>query len=162
MRIAVVGVGGTGGYFGGLLARAGEHVTFIARGATLAALRANGLTVESQVEGTFTVPGAGGGDRCEEPRAVLYLGTRGDVVHTAGGAGRGAGRPARLRRGERTLCLARPAGGGGDGDRGRGGRRARPEQLGHPDGDPSAVTALESVRRPLIGDNAKRLLARRP
>ena len=56
MRIAVVGVGGTGGYFGGLLARAGEDVTFIARGATLAALRANGLTVESQVEGTFTVP----------------------------------------------------------------------------------------------------------
>ena len=56
MRIAVVGVGGTGGYFGGLLARAGEDVTFIARGTTLAALRANGLTVESRVEGTFTVP----------------------------------------------------------------------------------------------------------
>ena len=56
MRIAVVGVGGTGGYFGGLLARAGEDVTFFARGATLAALRANGLTVESRVEGTFTVP----------------------------------------------------------------------------------------------------------
>ena len=56
MRIAVVGAGGTGGYFGGLLARAGEDVTFIARGATLAALRANGLTVESRVEGTFTVP----------------------------------------------------------------------------------------------------------
>jgi 2-dehydropantoate 2-reductase len=56
MRIAVVGVGGTGGYFGGLLARAGEVVTFIARGATLAALRADGLTVESRLEGTFTVP----------------------------------------------------------------------------------------------------------
>jgi 2-dehydropantoate 2-reductase len=56
MRIAVVGVGGTGGYFGGLLARAGEDVTFIARGATLAALRADGLTVESRVEGTFTIP----------------------------------------------------------------------------------------------------------
>jgi 2-dehydropantoate 2-reductase len=56
MRIAVVGAGGTGGYFGGLLARAGEDVTFIARGATLAALRAGGLTVESRVEGTFTVP----------------------------------------------------------------------------------------------------------
>ena len=56
MRIAVVGAGGTGGYFGGLLARAGENVTFIARGATLAALRAGGLTVESRVEGTFSVP----------------------------------------------------------------------------------------------------------
>jgi 2-dehydropantoate 2-reductase len=56
MRIAVVGVGGSGGYFGGLLARAGEDVTFIARGATLDALRASGLTVESRLEGTFTVP----------------------------------------------------------------------------------------------------------
>ena len=44
MRIAVVGAGGTGGYFGGLLARAGQDVTFIARGANLEALRARGLT----------------------------------------------------------------------------------------------------------------------
>jgi 2-dehydropantoate 2-reductase len=55
MRIAVIGAGGTGGYFGGLLARAGADVTFIARGATLAALRTNGLTLKSRVEGTFTV-----------------------------------------------------------------------------------------------------------
>ena len=55
MRIAVVGVGGTGGYFGGLLARAGRDVTFIARGATLEALRTHGLTVKSRVEGHFTV-----------------------------------------------------------------------------------------------------------
>lgn len=45
MRIAVIGAGGTGGYFGGLLARAGEEVTFIARGAHLAAIRKNGLTM---------------------------------------------------------------------------------------------------------------------
>src|SRR5215213_10963761 len=56
MRIAVVGVGGTGGYFGGLLARAGEDVSFIARGATLATLHDRGLTVKSRVEGEFTVP----------------------------------------------------------------------------------------------------------
>jgi 2-dehydropantoate 2-reductase len=56
MRIAVVGVGGTGGYFGGLLARAGEDVTFIARSANLEALRAWGLTVESRLAGTFTLP----------------------------------------------------------------------------------------------------------
>lgn len=31
MRIAVMGAGGTGAYFGGLLARAGEEVTFLAR-----------------------------------------------------------------------------------------------------------------------------------
>src|SRR5918993_323028 len=55
MRIAVVGAGGTGGYFGGLLARAGQDVTFIARGAHLEALRAQGLTVESKLAGTFTV-----------------------------------------------------------------------------------------------------------
>jgi 2-dehydropantoate 2-reductase len=56
MRIAVIGAGGTGGYFGGLLARAGQDVTFIARGTQLEALRAQGLTVESTLAGTFTVP----------------------------------------------------------------------------------------------------------
>src|SRR5215210_3704308 len=56
MRIVVIGAGGTGGYFGGLLARAGEDVTFIARGAHLEALRARGLTVESRLAGTFTLP----------------------------------------------------------------------------------------------------------
>ena len=55
MRIAVVGAGGTGGYFGGLLARAREDVTFIARGTQLEALRARGLTLESRLAGTFTV-----------------------------------------------------------------------------------------------------------
>ncbi|HEY4387365.1 MAG TPA: 2-dehydropantoate 2-reductase N-terminal domain-containing protein [Ktedonobacteraceae bacterium] len=35
MRIAIMGTGGVGGYFGGLLARAGEDVLFIARGAHL-------------------------------------------------------------------------------------------------------------------------------
>lgn len=55
MRIAVIGVGGTGGYFGGLLARAGEDVSFIARGAQLEAIRARGLTVESRLAGSFTV-----------------------------------------------------------------------------------------------------------
>lgn len=56
MRILVVGAGGTGGYFGGLLARAGEDVTFLARGAHLAALRAHGLTVRSRLAGDFTLP----------------------------------------------------------------------------------------------------------
>jgi 2-dehydropantoate 2-reductase len=54
MRIAVMGSGGVGGYFGGLLAAAGENVTFIARGAHLAALRTGGLRVES-VHGNFSV-----------------------------------------------------------------------------------------------------------
>ncbi|MFO1315174.1 MAG: 2-dehydropantoate 2-reductase [Burkholderiales bacterium] len=47
MRIAVIGAGGVGGYFGGRLAQAGHDVTFVARGAHLAALRAHGLKIES-------------------------------------------------------------------------------------------------------------------
>ena len=45
MRIAVMGAGGVGGYFGGLLARASNQVTLIARGAHLEALKARGLTI---------------------------------------------------------------------------------------------------------------------
>ncbi|MGH8800864.1 MAG: 2-dehydropantoate 2-reductase N-terminal domain-containing protein, partial [Casimicrobiaceae bacterium] len=47
MRIAVIGAGGVGGYFGAKLARAGNEVAFVARGAQLAALRGTGLRVES-------------------------------------------------------------------------------------------------------------------
>ncbi|HEX8253433.1 MAG TPA: 2-dehydropantoate 2-reductase [Thermoanaerobaculia bacterium] len=47
MKIAVVGVGGVGGYFGGRLAQSGVDTTFIARGATLEALRTRGLRVDS-------------------------------------------------------------------------------------------------------------------
>ena len=47
MRIAVIGTGGVGGAFGAALAQAGADVTFVARGAHLAALRANGLKVAS-------------------------------------------------------------------------------------------------------------------
>ena len=53
MRIVILGAGGVGGYFGAKLARAGEDVTFIARGAHLAAIRAAGLRVRSSVEGEF-------------------------------------------------------------------------------------------------------------
>ncbi len=47
MKIAIFGSGGVGGYFGGRLAAAGEDVTFMARGAHLAALRQGGLHIES-------------------------------------------------------------------------------------------------------------------
>src|SRR5882672_5329517 len=43
MKIAVVGAGAIGGYLGARLAAAGEEVTFIARGANLAAIQASGL-----------------------------------------------------------------------------------------------------------------------
>ena len=49
MRILVMGAGGVGGYFGALYAQAGHDVTFVARGAHLAALRAHGLRIESGV-----------------------------------------------------------------------------------------------------------------
>ena len=47
MRIAIVGAGGVGGYFGARLAAAGADVHFLARGAHLDALRATGLRIES-------------------------------------------------------------------------------------------------------------------
>lgn len=47
MRIAVMGAGGVGGYFGARLAAAGHDVSFVARGAHLAALRARSLVVRS-------------------------------------------------------------------------------------------------------------------
>ena len=52
--IAVYGAGGVGAYFGGRLARAGADVSLIARGEHLAALREEGLRVES-VHGDFAV-----------------------------------------------------------------------------------------------------------
>jgi 2-dehydropantoate 2-reductase len=54
MRIAVVGTGGVGGYFGGRLAQAGEDVVFLARGTHLRAIQEHGLQVES-ADGDFTV-----------------------------------------------------------------------------------------------------------
>ncbi len=54
MKIAVIGVGGVGGYFGGRLAKGGVETIFIARGTTLEALRARGLRVDS-VKGDFIV-----------------------------------------------------------------------------------------------------------
>jgi 2-dehydropantoate 2-reductase len=47
MRIAVMGTGGVGGYFGAKLALGGNDVTFVARGRHLEAIRRNGLRVES-------------------------------------------------------------------------------------------------------------------
>lgn len=47
MRMGVIGAGGIGGYFGARLAAAGNDVVFLARGANLAALRADGLRLHS-------------------------------------------------------------------------------------------------------------------
>lgn len=47
MKIVVMGAGGIGGYFGARLAAAGNDVTFVARGAHLAAMQGEGLRIES-------------------------------------------------------------------------------------------------------------------
>ena len=56
MRIAVIGTGGVGGGFGAALAKAGGDVTFLARGAHLAAMRAHGLRVEGDRGNTLIHP----------------------------------------------------------------------------------------------------------
>src|ERR1700742_818350 len=56
MRIAVVGAGGVGGGFGAALAKAGADVTFIARGAHLAAMKSKGLKVNSPRGDTHLMP----------------------------------------------------------------------------------------------------------
>lgn len=54
MRIAVMGSGGVGGYYGALLAQSGQDVTFLARGKHLQAIQECGLRIES-VHGDLTI-----------------------------------------------------------------------------------------------------------
>src|SRR5438093_5779409 len=56
MRIAIVGAGGIGGGYGAALAHAGADVTFIARGAHLAAMKSKGLKLESPRGDIHLVP----------------------------------------------------------------------------------------------------------
>jgi 2-dehydropantoate 2-reductase len=56
MRIAVIGAGGVGGGFGAALAKAGSDVTFLARGAHLAAMREHGLRIEGDRGETLINP----------------------------------------------------------------------------------------------------------
>jgi 2-dehydropantoate 2-reductase len=66
MKIAIFGSGGVGGYFGGRLAAAGEDVTFLARGAHLAAMQQDGLHIASPL-GDVHLPKVQATDR---PQAV--------------------------------------------------------------------------------------------
>ena len=56
MKIAIIGAGGVGGFFGARLQQAGADVYFVARRAHLAAMRADGLTIESPL-GDIHLPG---------------------------------------------------------------------------------------------------------
>src|SRR5687767_14224599 len=62
MRFAILGSGAVGGYFGAKLERAGQEVTFIARGEHLDAIRSQGLEVKSAKLGDFRVRAAAESD----------------------------------------------------------------------------------------------------
>src|SRR5512136_538097 len=81
MRIAIMGTGGVGGYYGGLLARTGQDVTFIARGAHLQAIREKGLQVKS-VHGDFAVTPAAATDNPAEVGAVDLIIVATKTYHT--------------------------------------------------------------------------------
>ena len=66
MRVAIVGAGGVGGYFGGRLHAAGADVSFLARGTQLNALRTGGLRIESP-KGNLHLPRV---DATDDPRAI--------------------------------------------------------------------------------------------
>jgi 2-dehydropantoate 2-reductase len=72
LRVAMIGAGGIGGYFGGRLAAAGHDVTFVARGEHLKALRREGLSVDS-VAGSFTVAPAQATDDTREIGEVDFV-----------------------------------------------------------------------------------------
>lgn len=68
MRIAVIGAGGVGGYYGALLTRAGHDVTLLARGEHLAAIRQNGIVIKDY-DTSFSVP-VKATDRAEDLRGA--------------------------------------------------------------------------------------------
>ena len=73
MKIAVMGTGGVGGYFGAKLARSGCDVTFIARGAHLAAIRERGLSVKSSGGDLHVAPARATADPREVGAVDLVL-----------------------------------------------------------------------------------------
>lgn len=81
MKIAIMGTGGVGGYYGGLLARKGFDVTFIARGPHLQAIREKGLNIKS-VHGDFSVSPAKATDNPDEvgPVDLVIVATK--TYHT--------------------------------------------------------------------------------
>src|SRR4051812_6653393 len=72
MKIAVIGAGAVGGYFGGRLASAGNDVVFLVRGKTFEALQSGPLRVKS-IKGDFEVrvPATNDPAKIDEPDAVL-------------------------------------------------------------------------------------------
>jgi len=69
MKIAIVGSGGVGGYFGAKLAKAGYDVTFLARGAHLRAIQNKGLVIKS-IDGDFKLANVNATDKIAEIKSV--------------------------------------------------------------------------------------------
>ena len=85
MRIAVIGAGGVGGYFGARLAEAGNDVQFLARGRHFAAMREQGLKIESDA-GALHIAHPDVTDNpagLREAEVVLVTGKLWDLVQTA-------------------------------------------------------------------------------
>jgi 2-dehydropantoate 2-reductase len=88
MRIAVIGAGGVGGYFGARLAAAGEEVTFIQRGAHLEAMR-SGLSVTSPLgDVTLAEVRAQGDAAGVGPRDVILVTVKSNHTDEAGALAR--------------------------------------------------------------------------
>ena len=64
MKIAIIGTGGVGGYFGGRIASAGYDTTFFCRGENLKVLQTNGLMVKS-INGDFKIDEVNATDKFE-------------------------------------------------------------------------------------------------
>ena len=82
MRVAVLGPGGVGGLLAGLLARHGNTVTCIARDATAAVLRTDGITVRSDLFGSFTVP-VGADTTLTEPVDACFVTAKATQLESA-------------------------------------------------------------------------------
>jgi len=87
MKIAVVGAGAIGGYLGGWLSAAGEDVTFIARGANLDAIRANGMKVIGEDGKEIVAKGALVTERMSDagPQDVVLLTVKAHQVAAVAG-----------------------------------------------------------------------------
>lgn len=72
-KVAVVGAGGTGAYYGGALARAGAEVTMIARGPHLEAINKSGLQLKSVLLGDFPVECSATDDMSSVERVDLVI-----------------------------------------------------------------------------------------
>ena len=75
MKIAVIGAGAVGGYFGGRLAAAGHDVVFLARGKTFEALRSGPLRVKS-ISGNFEVRVAVTNDPTQVAPEIVLVGVK--------------------------------------------------------------------------------------